>query len=181
MYLIRLINGHGGSITQNCLYFSYNNSFYHFLRTLQQETIFRSAPPFDLSTHTARLSNTDPESSCLSTSHDEILTGASVRKVHRSVHDSRDSHAAASSTSPPSAPNVPRNKEKGYTLDDGPWIYRLRNGTSNRGPYMILKDEKSYLKMIDDLKETRKKDIPPDSSIVMIIHVSYVTSTPSTS
>ena len=62
---------------------------------------------------------------------------------------------------------------KGYSLDDGPWTYRIYNMEDPRirNPYIELNDEEGYLEMMYNLKDAIKKS-PGAQHRVMFWHVS---------
>lgn len=64
---------------------------------------------------------------------------------------------------------VREKADRGYTLTDGPWVYRVRYKDSAWGEYKKIVNEESYLKMIEELKEMKAKR--PGLHIAMVMHV----------
>jgi hypothetical protein len=79
----------------------------------------------------------------------------------------------SSQSGPNPQPNL-RFSARGYTMADGPWLYRFccqppRDvGTA----YAEIKDEQSYLKMMDDIKKVSRDD-PGSKYTVLMIHVHF--------
>lgn len=75
-----------------------------------------------------------------------------------------------------SSPPWPRPRSasmKGYSLDDGPWTYRIYNTEDPRvrNPYIELNDEEGYLEMMYTLKDAIRKS-PGAQHRVVFWHVS---------
>jgi hypothetical protein len=64
--------------------------------------------------------------------------------------------------------------ERGYTVLDGPWLYRIRKSNQvQKATYQKVGDEASYHRMLDTLNEANKKD-PTTESALVLVHVSTV-------
>jgi hypothetical protein len=62
--------------------------------------------------------------------------------------------------------------ERGYTVLDGPWLYRIRkNNQVQKATYEKVGDEASYRRMLDTLNGANKKD-PTAESALVFVHVS---------
>jgi hypothetical protein len=63
--------------------------------------------------------------------------------------------------------------DRGYTLADGPWLYRFKREPPRDEvtAYVEVKDDFSFRKMVDNFKETIRKD-PKYEYAISVIHVS---------
>lgn len=74
---------------------------------------------------------------------------------------------SVSMTRPTTKSIIPRYRtRKGFTLDDGPWVYRFKLGQDEGGQSSYITDEASYEDMITKVRHSTK------STIVVVIHVS---------
>lgn len=173
-----LRGGHGDSPEASVLWLPYSTSFELFQVKLRDATQLSVIPPIlmnlagsaqpdrsrqnsEASTRTlcvssatlANKSRRDSEASSrtLSVTSDRRNEG---RSSGDSVATNETLSSMGSTSSSGFRPHKPRNPSaRGYTLDDGPWLYRL--GTvrpdAAKEPYVDLVDRASYLKMIDNI------------------------------
>jgi len=174
-----LVGGQNAILRKTLLYFNYGTSFSLFLIALQDVTKLCVIPPLDLG------------ASFDSDRDHQSTTGgvqSSIRNRERSSEGSNQSSQyvktpldsptllAQGSYNPGAAANVTRPRSpaaKGYSLDDGPWIYRLgEKNQVQRGVYMELVDHSSYVTMVDTIRERNRKNDDDSECFAILIHVS---------
>jgi hypothetical protein len=183
-----LVGGYGGNLSNTDLFFDYSTSFPLFQIILCDATKLSTIPPINLEQQNYHQKNTSPKvgsntSSPASSIHHD-------RRFQKRVYD-RSSESSDRTLSPvylptlgaPDCPNpqgTPKPRDpnaRGYTTDDGPWLYRIEiNGQARSGPFTEIKDEESYLKMVDHIKEMSRKDTNIEYKVVLF-HVSYAYTT----
>ena len=61
--------------------------------------------------------------------------------------------------------------ERGYTVLDGPWLYRFRkNNQVEPAPLERVQDEVSYRRMVNNVKDANTRD-PKNETSLLIVHV----------
>ena len=191
--LTTLIGGHGGLPKESNLYFEYRTTFPVFIAMLRDATKLSTIPPigFDEKGSARRElsfdlgSNNTSQTSC--TYNGRNGRDVRVRISHNENERSRDSSSRARSLrdvhvlkdSPSALPNHRNNNACGYTIAEGPWLYRFRyNGQSgNDTAYVEIKDEQAYKMMVNNLQGIISKD-PSSKFRVTLIHVRSCRSRP---
>jgi len=146
-----LIDGHGGLPQESNLYFDYGTSFPFFLTMLRDATKLSTIPPVDFYEESAIQRET-------------------------SFDAGSDTASQLSNTYSPSGPNPqpkPRNSNaRGYTLADGPWLFRISCESIREvgSAYTALKDDRSFFKLMDDFKDLTRKNKSMRYT-VLLIHV----------
>jgi hypothetical protein len=185
--LTTLIGGHGGLLQTSNLYFEYRTTFPIFIMMLRDATKLSTIPPIDF----------DEKGS----ERRKLIYDASSYNISQtsSTHDSRsgrdararisDNESSSRARSPhngripkdsPGPLRKPRsNNACGYTIADGPWLYRFRNNgqSGNDTSYVEIKDEQSYKTMINNFEEVISKD-QNSKYRVYLIHVRSFRSCP---
>jgi hypothetical protein len=190
-----LIGGQGGLLQESILYFNYGTSFPVFGTMLRDATKLSTIPPIDLDKKSSAKSQTsssavsDTASQSSSTHLDRRIQQrdsdlesdlgslrhcpSTVGTMERSYRSSSALYSQSSQSGPNPQSNL-RFSARGYTMADGPWLYRFccqppRDvGTA----YAEIKDEQSYLKMMDDIKKVSRDD-PGSKYTVLMIHVHF--------
>jgi hypothetical protein len=190
-----LVGGHGGLLQESMLYFNYGTSFPVFGTMLRDATKLSTIPPIDLDEKSSAKSQTSSSagSDTASQSSSTHLGGriqqrdsdleseidslrhcpSKVGTMERSYGSSSALYSQSSQNGPNPQPNL-RFSARGYTMADGPWLYRFccqpprDAGTA----YAEIKDEQSYLKMMDDIKKVSRDD-PGSKYTVLMIHVHF--------
>ncbi len=185
--LTALIGGHGGLPKESNLYFEYRTTFPIFITILRDATKLSTIPPIDFDktgseikelSYDAGSDNTSQTSSTYtgrSVRDGRVRTSdkASVEGCESSSSEARNPRNGGASKDSPDPLSKRRSKNAcGYTIADGPWLYRLvYNGQSgNNAAYIEIKDEQSYLTMINNFKGVISKD-PSRKYRVNLIHV----------
>lgn len=185
--LTTLIGGHGGLPKQSNLYFEYRTTFPIFITILRDSTKLSTIPPIDFDekgserkelNYDAGFDNASQTSSTTSTYNGQSVRDGRVRtsdKDSEGGRESSSSEARNGRASKDSADSLPKPRGKnacGYTIADGPWLYRfVYNGQSgNNTAYIEIKDEQSYITMINNFKGVISKD-PSRKYRVNLIHV----------
>ncbi|KAE8454242.1 hypothetical protein EG329_005167 [Mollisiaceae sp. DMI_Dod_QoI] len=152
-----LRDGHGGQMNPVYLFMEFKNSLWYFLSTLQDATQLSTIPPLYLasqycdeeqidfskstSSHTSELSSISSGSlaSPKAPSETTLTAEASLDELSKSAHRSDGVEA------------------RGYTLDHGPWLYRIVSGrgTSEKKSkrWHNITGVQSFEKMIKSLQE----------------------------
>ena len=187
MTLKTLIGGYAGLPQKTNLYFDYSTSFELFLVMLGDATQRSVIPPkdFDQRSPAKRDSSIEIEpdttsqtaTSQTATSQHEWQQSFNSQESKQGGPDSRvsrspsyNSSSRSGSISQAQARNI---NDRGYTLADGPWLYRFtREPPMEMGTaYVQVKDDLSYRKMVDNFIEIERKD-PENSWTISLIHVS---------
>jgi hypothetical protein len=178
-----LVGGHGGNRRESVFYFNYSTSFPLFQIVLRDATQLSTIPPIDLD---QQISTKEENSPSLSPD-----TSSQISSIHygRQIEQGGSDRGSESSQKPHSfvspvlgskdfldqqvRPKPCRASTRGYTIDDGPWLYYLgRKGQARNEHYEEIKDEDSYLKMVDRIREVSRKD-ESNEYYVVLFHVSY--------
>jgi hypothetical protein len=162
IYLHTLVGGHGDNFVVTKLFFNYTTPFVYFLAILRDATQLCIIPPIDLYAKydNRRAYSPEPFSNSPSRRNSQFNVNLSRRGSPASI--SRESH-----TSRLRSPGA-----RGYTLNDGPWIYRIAvRGSGHQGPNLELSDDRSYSMMIDTLK-TGNREVSENEHVVILMHVS---------
>jgi hypothetical protein len=180
-----LAGGHGGLLQESILYFNYGTSFPIFLTMLRDATKLSTIPPIDLEEKSSTKGQTSSgtvsdTASRLSSTHLEgriQQQGSdleSERGSERSYGPGSGLYSQSSQNGPNQQPKPRSSSARGYTLADGSWLYRFcceppRDvGTI----YKEIKDDQSYVKMMDDLKNVSRDDSSSKYTVLMI-HVCF--------
>jgi hypothetical protein len=139
--LNRLQFGYSENIEKRNLYFNYNMPFFEFLKTLRDNTASCTIPPLAF---------------C-----EDVALYAEDRDLARTT-------ATAPWVSPTSR-RPRRPSEVGYTLNDGPWLYKPAS-KHKRAPLKDLANEDDYADFLDSLKSQGSKG--EERSSVVMMHVS---------
>ncbi|RDL34398.1 uncharacterized protein BP5553_07526 [Venustampulla echinocandica] len=196
--LKRLIGGHGGSCSTEDLAFGYNAPFDEFLRVLQEATVLCTIPPVDFTLEPVEIQeSTQPTSHYPSFRDINPLPKSRFRTLGAAGSSNPDQLSSDTDALSPKAddglPEVEQEyngainhtcqrrrtrSQRGYTLDDGPWIHRIINkpqaGQSSQQnpprefPKSDIKDDKDYSKMLETLKEANKQE--GEEYILSIMH-----------
>jgi hypothetical protein len=162
IYLHTLVGGHGDNFMVTKLFFNYTTPFIYFLAILRDATQLCVIPPIDLYAKYANRRAYSPE---------PFSNSPSRRNSQFNIDQSRrGSPAGIPQGSHPGRPRSPG--ARGYTLNDGPWIYRIAvRGSGHQGPSLELSDDRSYWMMIDTLK-TGNREVSQNEHVVILMHVS---------
>ncbi|RFU34942.1 hypothetical protein B7463_g1381, partial [Scytalidium lignicola] len=152
-----------GTPMQTKLFFDYKTPFHTFLDTLRGETRLCTMP-----TKEEIMATTKPVHGLPHISHqdtEDMPVKSLPSRIKVKYFDQSEMAQTSTSTSYPINPTSKyRNDSKrGFTLDDGPWIYRFKF-EDEAGQLGYLSDEISYQKMIDQIKLSKK------SLIVVLVH-----------
>jgi hypothetical protein len=179
-----LVGGHGGTLSTTALFFDYGTSFPLFQIILRDITQLSTIPPTILEQGSSCQNETRPEigsdmsSQISSIHHDQGIQ----KRVHDQGSDSSDprlSPAYSPTLDTKDCPNLPRKVKprcpsaRGYTIDDGPWLYRIEiKAEARSSPFTEITEESSYLKMLDGIKEISRKDTKNEYQVILF-HVGY--------
>lgn len=186
--LTTLIGGHGGLPKESNLYFEYRTTFPVFIIILRDATKLSTIPPIDFDEKVFEREELSYDAGSDNTSQtSSTYDGRSVRDGRVGTND-KDSDGGRESSSPkarkprngraskdsPDPLPKPRSKNAcGYTIADGPWLYRfMYNGQSGNTAYIEIKDEPSYITMINNFKGVISK-YPSRKYRVNLIHVRF--------
>ncbi|KUJ19375.1 uncharacterized protein LY89DRAFT_489373 [Mollisia scopiformis] len=169
-----LRGGHGGHYEILDLYFDFKNKFWFFLEILQETTQFSMIPPINLEEQQDDGEEVDFSSS--TTSQDSvpssISSSGSLTSTRTMSESTLRSRSSLNSTPQPDQ-DTGAVKRRGYTLEHGPWLYRIseqgRSARAKRGAWHNITSLASYNKMIIQFQEHSHshEGKPP---IVSIIH-----------
>jgi hypothetical protein len=178
-----LIGGHGGLLRESNLYFNYGTAFQIFLVILRDATKLSIIPPIDLDEKTSAKRELSSDTGSDTTSQiSSTHYGRHVQQRSSDKGSERGSETSSGAHSPlyspilqggPKVQPKPRSGSAcGYTIADGPWLYRFKcERQSGKGStYVEIKDEQSYLKMVDKFQEVTNKD-PNTKYTILLIHV----------
>lgn len=192
--LTTLIGGHGGLPKESNLYFEYRTTFPIFITILRDATKLSTIPPIDFDEKGSERKDlsyeagSDNTSQTSSTYNDRSVRDGRVQTSDKNSEGSCESSSSearkprngrASKDSPDPLPKLRSKNACGYTIADGPWLYRfVYNGQSgNDTAYIEIKDEQSYITMINNFKGVISKD-PSRKYRVKLIHVRSCRSRP---
>jgi hypothetical protein len=178
-----LIGGHGGLLKEINLYFSYGTTFQVFLIILRDATKLSTIPPIDLDEKTSakrELSSDTGSDTTSQTSSTHYGRHVQQRSSDKGSEMGSESSSGAHSPlyspvlqgGPKPQPKPRSSSARGYTIADGPWLYRFKcERQSGKGStYVEIKDEQSYLKMVDNFQDVTSKD-PSTKYTILLIHV----------
>jgi hypothetical protein len=184
-----LVGGNGGSRRDSLLYFTYSTSFPLFQIILRDATKLSKIPPieFDQQAPTTKEISLQAGSETASQTS-SMLSGGQVQQRRSDQSSNRDTYQDSESLTRTPLSHTRGSQDilerqgkakircasaRGYTIDDGPWLYYLGHKDQARsGEYTEIKDEDSYLTMIGRIREACRKD----ASIiyyVVLCHVSF--------
>jgi hypothetical protein len=162
VYLHTLVGGHGDNFVVTKLFFSYTTPFVYFLAILRDATQLCVIPPIDLYAKYTNRRAYSPEPFSNSPSRRNSQFNVDLSRRGSPARMWQDSH-----TGRPRSPGA-----RGYTLNDGPWIYRIAvRGSGQKGANLELNDDRSYSMMIDTLKTGNTK-VSGNEHVVILMHVS---------
>jgi hypothetical protein len=162
IYLHTLVGGHGDNFVVTKLFFNYTTPFIYFLAVLRDATQLCVIPPIDLYAKYANRRAYSPEPFSNSPSRRNSQFNVDLSRRGSSAGMSQDPHSSR-----PRSPGA-----RGYTLNDGPWIYRIAvRGSGHQGPNLELSEDRSYSMMIDTLK-TGNREVSENEHVVILMHVS---------
>lgn len=181
VFLSSLVGGDGGS-QKLCarLFFKYedNERFSYFLRCLQDETQLSTIPPIGIPE-----SPLSPNFPSKNTERTDEVPGFEEWQFSSTSPSTMDSFASSCTFSDsqslfqPQTPILPprrrRRSIRGYTLEDGPWLYQVAKiGVSNTPEvYHELRDLMSYVKMVKTVQEENLSEADKPETAVIIMHV----------
>lgn len=145
LYLLK--GGYGGNHFATKLCSGYNVPFYSFLKTLQDESQLCVIPPLD-DTQPFTIPKGPSFGSSTKLTASAFGTAEKEKRVKQRCSSVR-----------------------GYTLEDGPWVYFLVNNASRtRSDYTEISNQKDYVEMLDTLKKAHQRD-PEHGEALHIWHV----------
>jgi hypothetical protein len=177
-----LIGGYADLSQKTSLYFNYGTSFEVFLLMLRDATQRSVIPPIDFSETSAarcessmdRAPDSASQTSTSQLGRQQSGSGRESKQANERSYGPNNSSYASSSQGDTKPHNQPRCiYDRGYTLADGPWLYRFKREPPRDEvrAYVEVKDDLSYRKMVDNFKETIRKD-PKYEYTISVIHVS---------
>lgn len=160
--LTTLKGGYGDYLITTELFFEYANHFSHFLSALKDATQLSVIPPVEINRHYTYERAHSPDK----------YHGSRSRSRSTIYNDSSRGSPTGRSREPELALPIPKTRNRdarGYTLDDGPWIYRIAIGNQLQpGQDKNLYDEGSYLEMLQALKIGNEGKMFQDHHLVLI-------------
>jgi hypothetical protein len=160
VYLHTLVGGHGDNFVVTKLFFNYREPFVSFLSALRDATQLSVIPPVDPDSKYHQAYSPDPYTNLPSQRNNQFSIDLSRRGSPAGIP--QDYH-----TSRARSPGA-----RGYTLNDGSWIYRIAvRGSGQQGPNLELTDDRSYRAMVETLR-TGNKGVSENEHVVILMHVS---------
>jgi len=198
--------GYSDIVNDIQLYFNYNTSFHDFLRTLRDQTVLCTIPPRDLPQKLALSDgwrSPTRESSKTLSIHEDLNSNTPLFEQVDTI-DKNDFHVLAkdfkvetqstkakkykgtgnntSTTQNYPVPQVTRRprspSERGYTLNDGPWRYKVAS-KRNDSHFTDMTDEDGYQVMLNALKAEGVTGSGRNKVIVMHVSIHHLDSPPS--
>jgi hypothetical protein len=185
-----LVSGRGSFLQESILYFNYGASFPVFLTMLRDATKLSTIPPIDLDENIVAKRHTSSSKAAVSSQPSSKHLGRILQEQGNDLeikHSCKESYWSASglyvksSQDDHSSQGEPRfqlqprgSYARGYTLENGPWLYRFccEPPRAVGAVYKEIKDNESYLKMTDDLKRV-SRDGSSSKYTVLMIHVRF--------
>lgn len=186
VHLEYLVGGHGGSQRSTLLYFAYKTPFSSFLKALQDATQLCTIPPIDF-TKPPPLKPAKvipyhpgfPRGSGRFRGWDRDRSTAEQDKEKSGMGLSADTEQVGSDkVGPHGHPESRRRSVRGYTLRDGPWIWkRVVTESTTKSSVSVskgeIKSESDYQAIIQALREANKGFSGPQHSIMIWHSMDY--------
>ncbi|ESZ93539.1 hypothetical protein SBOR_6081 [Sclerotinia borealis F-4128] len=161
--LVTLVNGWGQVTKVELLYFKFKTSFLRFVATLKDETRNCQIPPENITMPTLSWPFADFGDKEVQMNNGTSNTSSDIQNTKSSeqvANGNGISPENIESTQSTSATTNRHPNDKGYSLWDGPWMYRLphigKDGES-KPSWRCLRDEKDYANMLDGITRVNSK------------------------